>query len=97
MGGVIDNKMINFSSKIVKSHNKFIILMDEVDGMSSGKLLYKLFSTYWLDRGGSTVLLNLIKKTKQPIICIANDRQHPKMRTLANHCYDIRFAKPNKT
>lgn len=48
------------------------------------------------DRGGSTVLINLIKKTKVPIICIANDRQHPKMRTLANHCLDIKFAKPMK-
>ena len=26
------------------------------------------------DRGGSTVLINLIKKTKVPRICIANDR-----------------------
>ena len=39
----------------------------------------------------------MIKKTKVPIICIANDRQHPKMRTLANHCYDLRFTKPPKT
>ena len=36
--------------------------MDEVDGMSSG------------DRGGSKILINLIKRTKVPIICIANDR-----------------------
>ena len=42
------------------------------------------------------MLLNLIKKTKVPIICIANDRQHPKMRTLANHCYDVKFQKPPK-
>lgn len=57
--------------------------MDEVDGMSS-------------DRGGSTALIEIIKQTKTPIICICNDRSHPKMRTLANHCYDIKFIKPNK-
>ena len=37
--------------------------MDEVDGMSSG------------DRGGIAALIEIIKKTKIPIICIANDRQ----------------------
>lgn len=57
--------------------------MDEVDGMSS-------------DRGGSTALIEIIKNTKIPIICICNDRSHPKMRTLSNHCYDIKFTKPNK-
>ena len=58
--------------------------MDEVDGMSSG------------DRGGNQVLINAIKNTKTPIICICNDRQHPKVRSLANHCYDLRYQKPQK-
>ena len=70
--------------------------MDEVDGMSSGILFILNNYLHFQDRGGSSVLINLIKKTKVPIICIANDRQHPKMRTLANHCYDIRFQKPPK-
>lgn len=61
----------------------FVIVMDEVDGMSS-------------DRGGSQALIEIIKSTQVPIICICNDRQHPKMRTLANHCYDIRFQRPQK-
>lgn len=56
--------------------------MDEVDGMSSG------------DRGGMTELIGYIQKTKVPIICICNDRQSPKMRTLSNHCLDLRFRKP---
>jgi len=59
-------------------------MMDEVDGMSAG------------DRGGNKVLIETIKATKRPIICICNDRQHPKVRTLANYCYDIRFHKPSK-
>jgi len=58
--------------------------MDEVDGMSSG------------DRGGNQVLINAIKNTKAPIICVCNDRQHQKVRSLANHCYDLRFQKPPK-
>ena len=55
--------------------------MDEVDGMSAG------------DRGGSAELIQLIKKTATPIICICNDHSSPKMRTLANHCLDLRFRR----
>ena len=36
----------------------------------------------------------MIKATRVPIICICNDRQHPKIRSLANHCFDLRFHKP---
>ena len=36
----------------------------------------------------------MIKKTRVPIICICNDRQHPKIRSLANYCFDLRFQKP---
>jgi replication factor C subunit 1 len=42
---------------------KTLIIMDEVDGMSSG------------DRGGITEIIMMIKNTKVPIICICNDRQ----------------------
>ncbi|KAI8811392.1 replication factor RFC1 C terminal domain-containing protein [Cladochytrium replicatum] len=59
-----------------------VIIMDEVDGMSAG------------DRGGSQELIQLIKKTKVPIICICNDRQSPKVKSLANYCYDMRFRRP---
>lgn len=37
------------------------LVMDEVDGMSGG------------DRGGMQELIALIKSTRVPIICIAND------------------------
>ncbi|KAL4508550.1 hypothetical protein ABPG72_003854 [Tetrahymena utriculariae] len=67
-----------------KSNKKFIILMDEVDGMSSG------------DRGGNQALIDAIKNTNVPIFCICNDRMNPKVRSLANHCYDIKFIKPAK-
>jgi replication factor C subunit 1 len=62
---------------------KKAIIMDEVDGMSSG------------DRGGIGELIKYIKKTQVPIICICNDRAHPKIRNLANYCLDLRFRRPD--
>jgi replication factor C subunit 1 len=60
---------------------KCAIVMDEVDGMAS-------------DRGGINSLIDFIKNAKQPIICICNDRNHPKIRTLASHCLDLQFKPP---
>jgi len=57
--------------------------MDEVDGMAGNE-----------DRGGIQELINLIKNSKCPVICMCNDRQHPKVRSLANYCFDLRFYKP---
>ena len=68
------------SAQVVRS----ILIMDEVDGMCAG------------DRGGIGALVHIIKNTRIPIICICNDRMSPKMKSIANHSYDIRFAKPNK-
>ncbi|XP_068241805.1 replication factor C subunit 1 [Palaemon carinicauda] len=59
------------------------LVMDEVDGMSGNE-----------DRGGVQELIALIKKSKVPIIAMCNDRNHPKIRSLANHCFDLRFNKP---
>lgn len=61
------------------------MIMDEIDGMSGG------------DRGGIQAIIKMIKEAKAPVICICNDRQHEKIRTLANYCYDVKFFKPNKT
>lgn len=68
------------SQKLTSRH---CVIMDEVDGMSGNE-----------DRGGTAELILLIKKTKVPIICICNDRNHEKIRSLANHCLDLRFPKP---
>ena len=46
------------------------------------------------DRGGVAELIALIKESHIPIICMCNDRNHPKMRSIVNYCYDLRFAKP---
>ncbi|KAG2373090.1 hypothetical protein C9374_012822 [Naegleria lovaniensis] len=61
-----------------------ILIMDEVDGMSSG------------DRGGVAELVQIIKQTRVPIICIANDRSKPNLKTLIANCLDVKFSRPNK-
>jgi replication factor C subunit 1 len=61
-----------------------VIVMDEVDGMSSG------------DRGGIGELAKVIAVCAFPIICIANERGTPRLRPLASCCLDIRFARPTK-
>lgn len=58
-----------------------VLIMDEVDGMSSG------------NRGGMARLISFIRTTKIPIICICNDRNASKMRSLSVHCLDLRFRK----
>lgn len=60
-----------------------VLIMDEVDGVAGNE-----------DRGGIQELIFLIKRSRIPIICICNDRQHKKIRSLANYCYDLRFYRP---
>ncbi|KAG6878672.1 hypothetical protein C0992_007686 [Termitomyces sp. T32_za158] len=62
--------------------DKTCLIMDEVDGMSSG------------DRGGVGALNALIKKTQVPIICIANDRQAQKLKPLMATTFNMSFQKP---
>ncbi|XP_037685534.1 replication factor C subunit 1 isoform X2 [Choloepus didactylus] len=59
------------------------LIMDEVDGMAGSE-----------DRGGIQELIGLIKHTKIPIICMCNDRNHPKIRSLVHYCFDLRFQRP---
>ncbi|VDK58908.1 unnamed protein product [Anisakis simplex] len=60
-----------------------VLIMDEVDGMSGTE-----------DRSGLAELIQMIKDTRIPIICICNDRQSTKMRSLVNYCFDVRFQRP---
>lgn len=76
--GVVTNSVLEFGRR----DEKKVVLMDEVDGMSNG------------DRGGIQELIRVIKTTKTPIICICNDRDSPKVRSLASNCYDLQFNKP---
>jgi len=69
-------------SLVAKGKTKNLIIMDEVDGMSSG------------DRGGCQELVGYIQTSMIPIICICNDRHNQKLKTLANYCLDLKFRKP---
>ncbi|VEU33706.1 unnamed protein product [Pseudo-nitzschia multistriata] len=66
------------------SVKKRCIIMDEVDGMGGG------------DRSGISELIQMIKKSKTPIICICNDRQSQKIKSLLPYCMDLRYSRPTK-
>ncbi|MCD7471104.1 replication factor C subunit 1 [Datura stramonium] len=75
----------SLSANIGRSHHqKTVLIMDEVDGMSAG------------DRGGVADLIASIKISKIPIICICNDRYSQKLKSLVNYCLPIVFRKPTK-
>lgn len=71
------------SQSVSKTSTKRVLLMDEVDGMAGNE-----------DRGGMAELIQLLKQSRIPVICMCNDRNHSKIRSLANHCYDLRFYRP---
>lgn len=66
-----------------KVSSKHVLIMDEIDGMAGNE-----------DRGGIQEMIGLIKSSKVPIICMCNDRNHQKIRSLANYCFDLRFQRP---
>eukprot|EP00747_Dinoflagellata_sp_TGD_P063421 gnl/TRDRNA2_/TRDRNA2_153437_c5_seq3.p1 gnl/TRDRNA2_/TRDRNA2_153437_c5~~gnl/TRDRNA2_/TRDRNA2_153437_c5_seq3.p1 ORF type:complete len:913 (+),score=207.98 gnl/TRDRNA2_/TRDRNA2_153437_c5_seq3:54-2741(+) len=86
--GIADNRTLSWGGGVQKEivkPKRVVIIMDEVDGMGAG------------DRGGNAALIKMIKKTKNPIICICNDQQKPTIRSLAFSCYDLKFSRPTKT
>lgn len=68
----------------MQQSKKSVIIMDEVDGVGAG------------DRGGIAQLIQIIKATRTPIICICNDSNSPKVASLINHCYHLKFQRPSK-
>jgi replication factor C subunit 1 len=81
VGYLMDNTTI--SSHEIEQNN--FIIMDEVDGMAGNE-----------DKGGISALIDIIKKTKVPIVLICNDVYNQKLKSLINHCYDIKFNRPDK-
>jgi replication factor C subunit 1 len=81
VGYLMDNTTISASN--ISQRN--LIIMDEVDGMAGNE-----------DKGGISALIEIVKKTKVPIICICNDIWNRKLRSLVSHCYDLKFSKPEK-
>lgn len=66
-----------------KGKNRIVLIMDEVDGVSSG------------DYGGIGELNSFIKKTQVPIICICNDRASRKLLPLDRTTFDLKFQRPD--
>ncbi|CAH6720583.1 replication factor C subunit 1 [[Candida] jaroonii] len=66
------------------NEKKFVLIMDEVDGMSSG------------DHGGAGALSQFCKITSMPMILICNDKSLPKMRTFDRVTYDLPFRRPSE-
>lgn len=63
---------------------RFCIIMDEVDGMSSG------------DHGGAGALSAFCRITHMPLILICNDKLLPKMRTFDRVTLDLPFRRPTE-
>lgn len=76
-----------FKSKIDGDMNQknFVIIMDEVDGMSGG------------DRGGVGQMAQFCRKSSMPMILICNERNSPKMRPFDRVVLDIQFRRPDPT
>lgn len=86
MGDVTGSQVLNFQTKGSKNATVKLrcIIMDEVDGMGAG------------DRSGMSELIQMIKKSMVPIICICNDRQSQKIKSLLPYCMDLRYRRPTK-
>ena len=87
------------------SGRKHALIMDEVDGMDgnadrggisvSVKTDSEALVSFQSVPCSSQELISLIKSSHIPVICICNDRQKTSIRSLANHCYDLTFQRPN--
>lgn len=83
----------NISIMKGKEVKDIAIIMDEVDGMSSG------------DRGGVSELVSIMNPLKNkrkkkesfinPIICISNNNTDKKLSDLRKNCIEIQFIKPS--
>jgi len=60
-------------------HSGKIILIDEIDGISSR------------DRGAANAIIKIIKESRFPVFLIANDQWSPKLRSLRNYCKPVKF------
>ena len=85
MGDITGSHTLEFRTSKAQHHRKKrCIIMDEVDGMGAG------------DRSGMSELIQMIKSSRVPIVCICNDRQSQKMKSLLPYCMDLRYRRPTK-
>ena len=86
VGQVIDNRgMDEYYSASSAGHQSrpSVLIMDEVDGIAGNE-----------DRGGLQQLVQLIKRSLIPIVCIANDASSPKIRTLKQYTMQLIWRRP---
>ncbi len=70
------------SQQMSLTGRKKIILIDEVDGLSGNK-----------DRGGVSAIIEVLKKSKFPVVLTANDPYESKLRSLRRYCKMVDFGK----
>jgi len=63
-----------------------LILFDELDGITGSA-----------DRGGVRIITEVARKTRCPLVLIANNAYDPRFSTLRRHCLMVEFKKPSKT
>ncbi|MEX2721176.1 MAG: replication factor C large subunit [Candidatus Wukongarchaeota archaeon] len=69
-------------SLITGTRVKRLLLIDEVDGIHGRE-----------DSGGLSELIKIIKDSRVPIICTANDAWSPKLRSLRSYCKILKFKR----
>lgn len=74
--------LMKSNSSSNSNNHKFVIIMDEVDGMSGG------------DRGGVGQLAKFCRQTENPMILICNERNLPKMKPFDRCCLELQFRRP---
>ena len=82
-GNLSSSSTSSSSSSKAPAGKKTVVIMDEVDGIAGNE-----------DRGGLQQLVQLIKRSRIPVICIANDASSQKMRTLKSYTTHLTWRRP---
>jgi replication factor C subunit 1 len=77
------SKPIPTTPKAVENRYNLLIC-DECDGVAGQE-----------DKGGLQELIRIIDETEHPIICICNDIQSRKIKTLKSHCHVLKWFPPS--
>jgi replication factor C large subunit len=80
----IESSLSEVSKNRALFHSGKIILIDEVDGISSRN-----------DRGGVQSIIKIIRGSMFPIMLTANDPYNPKLKSLKSYCKMVKLPKVN--
>jgi len=76
----IQSKSICIGRSEKKANKEMVLLLDEVDGVCEG--------------GGMAEVIDLISKSKVPVICTCNNRFSPAIKSLRGRAVDVVFQRP---